>query len=194
MKFMLITGIRQKMKSESNARRSAVVARYLIHFFQMFAFLGIIFPVLICVDYFSETQSDEEIIKDKYYKLMDNLNHIEYCFFTENYHFLSDKIFYDHTNKDDVVTLSRTPIFRTVTNVAHYANSTVCNFKPYNLYGWPVVFTFITFFLSIMLIVMTRFWINKRINIKYDTILNFGILNSIFCTITIVATLFHIPY
>jgi len=191
---MLITGIRQKMKSESNARRSATIARYLIHFFQMFAFLGIIFPVLICVDYFSETQTNDEIVVDRYYTFMENVNHIEYCFNTESYQFLSDKIFYDHTHKDDLVTLSRTPIFRTVTNVAHHTDNMVYNYKPYNLYGWPITFTFLTFFLSLALLIMIGFWLNKRTNIKYDTILNFGILNSIICTITIVATLCHIPY
>ena len=191
---MLITGIRQKIKSEANTRRSATIARYLIHFFQMFAFLGIIFPVLIGIDYFSETQTTDEIVRDKYYKLMDNLNHIEYCFFTDSYQFLSDKVFYDHTNKDDMVTLTRTRIFQTVTNVSHSTGKNVYNYKPYNLYGWPITFTFLTFILSIALLIMIWFWLNKRNHIKYETILNFGVLNSIICLITIIATLFHLPY
>ena len=114
---MLITGIRQKLNVEFNTHRSALVSRYLIHIFQMFAFLGIIFPVLIVYDYVSEKQKDDEILRDKYYKLMDNLNQIEYCFFTDTYQFYSDKTFFEHANKDDMITLFRTTIFKTVTNV-----------------------------------------------------------------------------
>ena len=191
---MLITGIRQKLNVEFNTHRSALVSRYLIHIFQMFAFLGIIFPVLIVYDYVSEKQKDNEILRDKYYKLMDNLNQIEYCFFTDTYQFYSDKTFFEHANKDDMITLFRTTIFKTVTNVSYSNNGSVYSYKPCSIYGWPIVVTFITFVCSVIMIILTSAWVRKTKNVKYERMLNLGILNSISCLVTIVATLFHLPY
>ena len=190
---MLISGIRQKLSQEFNACRSALVTKYLVHYLQMFAFLGIIFPVLICVDcFFLERNINDEKVKDKYYKLRDNLNHIEYFIVTDSYHFLSDDVFFEQINKEDDVKISRTQIFKTVTNVSFKKNRDVYNCIPSNIYGWPIFFVGLTFICSFITLIKTCKWFKKRDHAKNDSVINFGIFNAILCLITIFAAIFQV--
>jgi len=193
---MLISGIRQKLSHEFNSRRSASVTRYLIHYLQMFAFLGVIFPVLIVIDCrFLDQHADNEIVKDKYYKLRDNLNHIEYFIFTDNYHFLSDLVFYEHLNKGDGIKIFRTCIFRTVTDVTYRTGQADYKYKPTNIYNsWLIVVVGLTFICSLITIIITSMWIRKRDFSKNDPVITFGIINAIMCLITIFAALFPMLY
>lgn len=191
---MLITGIRHKINSELDSRRSALFTRYLIHFFRMFGWLGIIFPVLIVVDYFSGPKTNDEIVTNKYYVVMDHLNHIEYHFLTDSYRFISDVGFFENTNIEDRIILYRTPIFKTVTYVSSKVGQSVYVCKPPSIYGWPLIIAALTFILSILVIIKTWNWQRKRKFTKYDSVINIGVVNLFLCTITIVAILFHIPY
>ena len=190
---MLISGIRQKLSQEFNSCRSAKVTKYLVHYLQMFAFLGIIFPVLIFTDcFFLEIKSNDERVIDKYYKLRDNLNHIEYFIVTDSYHFLSDDVFFEQINKDDDVKISRTHIFKSVTYVSFTKGCDVYNCIPSNIYGWPIFFVGLTFICSFISLIKINKWLKKSDFIKNDSVINFGIFNAIICLITIFAALFQV--
>ncbi|MDR1171085.1 MAG: hypothetical protein LBL24_01385 [Bacteroidales bacterium] len=190
---MLITGIRHQLGSEVDARRSATLLRYLIHYLQMFAFLGVIIPVLAGVDYFLLPETKDEIVTNKFYQVKDNLN-FEYHFFTESYRFISDIVFYENTNIDDRITLYHTPIFKAITNVSHPVEQGVYICNPANIYGWPFIVVGLTFICSLIMIIRTWGWIQKRNHVKYDSVVNLGVINSFLCVITIIAILFHLPY
>jgi hypothetical protein len=160
----------------------------------MFGWLGIIFPVLIVVDYFSGPKTNDEIVTNKYYVVMDHLNHIEYHFLTDSYRFISDVGFFENTNIEDRIILYRTPIFKTVTYVSSKVGQSVYVCKPPSIYGWPLIIAALTFILSILVIIKTWNWQRKRKFTKYDSVINIGVVNLFLCTITIVAILFHIPY
>ena len=191
---MLIAGVRHKINTELDKRRSAIFTRYLIHYLQMFAFLGVIFPVLIGVDYFCVPHTKDEVVTNKFYHVMDNLSHIEYHFITNSYRFLSDIIFYENTDIDDRVTFYYTPIFNTVTDVLHHADRAVYICKPSSIYGWPLIVACLTFICSLIMIFKTWGWIRKREYLRYDSVVNLGVINMFLCIITIIAILFHVPY
>ncbi len=191
---MLINGIRHKLGSESDARRSASFMRYLIHYLQMFAYMGAIIPIVIGIDYFLTPETKKEVVIERYYQIMNQLNDIEYHFRTDSYHFLSDKIFFENTDENDEVTFYYTPIFKTITDVTHRVNQSVYVCKPNSIYGWPLIVVGLTFICSIIMIIKTWGWIKKRNHIKYDSVVNLGVLNAFLCAITIIAILFHIPY
>jgi hypothetical protein len=191
---MLITGIRHAISSELDVRRSAVFMRYLIHYLELFAILGIILPILVGVDYFCDTQTKDEIVTNKYYQIMDNLNQMEYYFYAGSNRFISDVVFYENTNISDHVTFYRTPIFKTVTSISHQKDSYVYKCKPVSIYGWPILIVVLTFICSVIMIFKTWRVIRKHENIKYDSVINLGIINAILCLFSITATLLHIPH
>ena len=190
---MLITGIRQRISSEFDTHRSATFMRYLMHFMQMFAFMGVIIPLLIGVDYFIPPQTTDETVINKFYHVTDNINNIEYHIFTDNYHFLSDNIFYENTNSDTQLDIQFTPIFRTVTSISHVAGRNVYTCKPNNIYGWALIIAVLTFVCSIIIVIKMWCWIRKREYVKYDSVVNLGIINAFLCLMLIISTLFHIP-
>ena len=191
---MLITGIRHQINAEYDLRRSALFMRYLFHFLQMFAWMGIIIPILIGVDYYCDPQSHEEKVTNKFYKSWDNMNHVEYHIFTDFYHFLSDNAFYENTVIGDKVTFYYTPIFKTITDVSRNANSNVYVCKPDNVYGWPIIVAGLTFICSIIVVILNFGWRRKRKYLKFDAVTNLGIVNMFLCAIIIVAILFRILY
>jgi len=159
----------------------------------MFAFLGIIFPVLIVIDgRFLERQTNEDIVRDKYYKMIDNLNHIEYFIFTDSYHFISDYVFFEHINKNDAIKISRTQIFKTVTNVSFVKNREVYMCIPSSIYGWPIFLVGLTFICSFISFIQIYRWFKKRDFIKNDSLINLGIFNAIICLFTIFTAIFQI--
>ena len=188
---MLITGIRNAISSELDVRRSVVFMRYLIHYLEMFAILGVILPITISADYFCDTQTKDEIVTNKYYQVMGNLNQIEYYFYTGSYRFLSDFIFYENTNVSDEITIHFTPIFKTVTSVTRQSGQLVYTCKPSSIYGWPILIIGLTFICSIIVLLKSRVF-KKSENLEYDSRVNFGIINAILCLFTIVAIFFQI--
>ena len=191
---MLITGIRHKLSSELDARRSALFMRYLIHYLQMFAFIGVIIPILLGIDFFCPSETKEEVVTNKFYQVMDNLNHIEYHFFTDSHRFMSDIVFYENTKISDKITFHCTPIFKTVTNVSYDKGAIVYTCNPNSIYGWPLILAGLTFICSIIVIIKTWGWIKKREYVKYDSVVNLGVINAFLCIITAAAVIFHIPY
>ena len=187
---MLITGIRQALNAELDIRRSAVFLKYLIHYLEMFALLGIILPVTIATDFYCEKQKRDEMVTNKYFQVADNLNHIEYYINTDSYHFLSDNIFFEKTNINDRIVLHCTPIFHTVTYVTNQIERDVYTCKPNNIYGWPIILVGLTFVFSFCLVIWSLF--RKNENYQYNAMVNLGIINAILCLFTITATFFHI--
>jgi len=159
----------------------------------MFAYLGIIFPVLIFIDYsvFEQSVRNENVV-EKYYKLRDNLNSIEYHIYTNSYHLLSDQIFFEQINKNDNIKIFRTKIFKTVTNVTIRKDFAVYKCNPTNIYNWPIFIIGLTFICSTITLFLVYFFNKKRDAVKNDTIINFGIFNAIICLITIFSALFQI--
>lgn len=188
---MLIAGIRHAISSELDIRRSAVFMKYLKHYLTMFSFIGMILPVVICVDYFCASQTKDEIVTNKYYQVMDNLNQIEYYFSTDSHRFLSDIIFYENTNIGNQIIFHRTPIFKTVTSVSHQSGRLVYMCKPTNIYGWPIIIVGLTFICSIFVLIKTSKKSKKTVYFEYDSKVNMGIINAILCLFTIIATFFH---
>ena len=191
---MLITGIRHAISSELDTHRSAIFMRYLMHYLKMCAFLGVMLPIVIGAYYFFDTQMKEETVTNKYYQVMDNLNQIEYYFFTDSYHFLSDIIFYENTNVADRIIFHRTPILKTVTNVTNRSDRFIYTCKPSNIYAWPLIIVALTFVCSVIFITQTWSLKKRRESIKYDSKVNLGIINALLCVMTIIAAFFRIMY
>jgi hypothetical protein len=157
----------------------------------MFAIIGIILPIIIGVDFFYAPQTKDDVVTNKYYQVMDNMNQIEYYLYTGSYKFLSDIIFYENTNVSDRITFHYTPIFKTVTSVSRQNNQLVYTCKQQSIYGWPILIVALTFIFSIIVIIKISI-MRKSENVEYDSKVNLGIMNAIFCLFTIVATFFHI--
>ena len=187
---MLITGIRQKINSEKDSRISGEFKRYLLYYLQMFAFLGVIFPILICIDYFVEPLEKEELVINKsIYQLTSD--YYTYYVYTDSYRFRSNLIFFENVSKGDIVTFQYSPIFSVLTNVMAYESDLVYICELGNVYGWLLVFAGATFILSAMALIKTN---NKRKNDKNDSLINIGIINALLCIIIIVSVLFQKLY
>ncbi len=190
---MIITGIRHKVGAESDARRTASFTKYLIHYLRMFAIMGIIIPVLIGVDYVLEPQTNYEIVNNKFYEILSN-NNIEYLVFTDFRRLNTSSTFYDHVNEGDQLTLYHTPIFHTTTLVTFQSNSNEYKCKLFSIYGWPLLAVVSTFVCSIILMMMTGQKRKKNNDyVKYDSVINLGVINAFLCIFTLIAILFHIP-
>jgi len=190
---MLIVGLRHKIVSEIDSRRSSLFTRYLMHFLQMFAFLGVIFPVLIGVDYYSAAQTKNEVVKKKHYKLVNHINHIEYYIKTDSYDFLFDIDFYEKTAINDQLTFYLTPIFKTITKISHKSEDQESINKPDNIYGWPLIVVGLTFICSVIMIIRLWGWTKKRDRVNYDSVVNLGVINGFLCIIVIIFIfLYHI--
>jgi hypothetical protein len=160
----------------------------------MFAFVGVILPISIGVDYFYEPQTKDAIVVKKYYQVTDNLNQMQYYLFTDSYNFLCDAIFYENTNVNDPVTLNRTSIFKVVTNVSRRSDQMVYTCRQHSVYGWPIIVVGLTFICSVVLISKTCGLRKTCEYIKYDSTVNLGIINAIMCSFIIVATFFNVLY
>ena len=187
---MSINAIRHKKKSEVDDQRSASLSIILMHFIQAFAFLGVIFPILLGVDYFCAPLIKTETVINKYYKVINNLEKIEYHFFTNSDNFLSDIYFFDHTNIGDPVTYYISPIFKTVTHVT--AVEYEC--KPKNIYGWLLIIIGISFIFSIYIVGITWGWRRKlelpgASNSFTNSNVNLGIINAILCLLSLLIIL-----
>ena len=191
---MLITGIRHQINDELDTYRSSTFMKYLIHYLHTFALLGMIIPIVIGVDYFCNPKTKEEKVINKFYQVVDNTGQIEYHFYTGSYHFLSDVVFFENTNIEDHVALICTPIFRTVTCVVNRIERIEYRCKPQNVYSWPIIVACLTFICSMIWITKTWGWNRKRKQMKYDSMINLGIINAILCLFIIIATFFNIMH
>ena len=189
---MLITGIRHQLNAELDSSRSALFQRYLLHFMQMFAWLGFIVPISIVADYYATPQTKDVIVTNKYSQVMNN--QVEYHFITDSYQFLANNVFYENTNIKDKIIFYRTPIFKTITSVSHKVGQNVYICKPDNIYGLPLIVAGVTFICSVIIIIKTLGWKRRREHVKYDSVINLGVVNAFLCVITIIAVLFRIPY
>ncbi len=187
---MVITGIRYKIQSDADALRTASFNGYLLHYLRMFAFLGIIVSVAIGVDYMLKPQIKREILKNKFYQIVEDQNRVKYSFYTDSYHFTGNSGFYDHIEKGDTLTYYHTPILKTLTDVSYQSgeNTFVC--KPISIYGWLLIMPCLLLVLSVILLVKTQ---RKKI-VKHDPIINLGIINAFLCIGTLIFTLFHIVF
>ena len=189
---MLITSIRHKVNSELDAYQSASFMRYLMHFLRMFAYLGIIFPILIGVDYYLEPLKTDETVINKYHE-QSHYGNVIYRLYTDSHQFFPDNYLYTHTEKGDKITIHFTPIFSTVTFVSKEINSNVYMCNARSIYGVLIILVCLTFLFSIFLIIKTWGWIKKRKRIKFNIAVNVGIVNAFLCLMTLLAVLFHMP-
>ena len=187
---MLITGVRHRINSELNTRSTWTFRRYLLHYLQMFSILGVIFPVLIAIDYFLEPHAIDEAVTKKYYTPLYD-NRIDYYIYTEKYNFRCDNIFFDNIDIGAQVTFKYTPIFNVFTNVSRRNADLIYTCELENVYGWSLIIATATFILSSILII--KLW-GKRKHIKYELVINMGLINTLLCIITIVAVLFQNIY
>ena len=190
---MLITGIRHKIKTEKNARIAASFIKYLVHFLKMFAFLGIIIPLLLGIDYCCKQHSKNETVTYKYCVTFDNT--VFRRIYTDTFHdFFCDSDFYDNTNIGDKVTYSVTPIFSLYTNVSILTNSRVYICILSRVYIWLFILSFITVTLSIIVIIRTDESERNHKSTKFDYVVNIALINTLLCIIIIVAVLLRTPY
>ncbi len=189
---MVITGIRHKLKSDVDERRTAKFTKYVMHYLRMFAILGIVFPILIGADYLLDPQTKNETVINKFYMVMNDIDHAEYHIYTNTYNFIANTSFYDHADIGDHVTYYYTPIFKTITDVSHKDGQNIYVCKPISIYGWLLIAVAITLILSTITMIKTRR--GRRKFFKYDSLINLGVINAFFCLFTLVAILFHIPY
>ena len=190
---MLIIGIRHKITSELDARRSALFTRYLFHYLRMFAIMGVIIPMLVIVDYYCKRRIIEEpvIIKNIVAPMYDN---IEYHIFTDNHHIKTESEFYDNTNIGDIITFHFTAIFKLVTNVSSRKDGYTIIYTLSSIYGGVIVIVIVvlTFVTSAVFLIKTWRQIKNREYIKSNFLINLGIINAFMCLMTLVAVIFHV--
>ena len=189
---MFIAGIRFRVSSDLDSKRSSIITNYLIHFIQMFAYMGIIIPALVGVDYFINLKTDNEIITNKYIQQV--YDEIEFHIVTEKFHFKSDINFYESIEIGDNICFYLTPIFRNVTNVTFRNGAHLLTYKMFNIYSWFLIIIIVTFVTSIIVVAKIWNWIKKREKIKYDSVINIGIINCFLCLITFIGVFFQILF
>ena len=187
---MLISGIRHRVKLELDAQRTDVFKVYLLHYLRMFSFLGVIFPILIGVDYFSKpTEKEEKIINKLYVPI--SPNQVHHYIYTETYRFRCDQTLYNKAYIGNNITFQQTPIFKVYTIVSYGSGSDVYSFYVSNVYGWALIIIVATFVLSALL--LSQF-LSKQQHIKQDLLINIGIINSLLCCIIVITVLFQKLY
>ncbi len=186
--IMVITGIRHKIRIDIDTRRTASFTRYLMHYLRMFAILGIIIPVLAGVDYILEPYTRNETVSNKFYQVMNDHDNTEYHIYTDTYHFIASTAFYEHTDIGDQVTYYYTPIFKTLTDISHQAGQNVYVCKPFSIYNWPIVAPVLTLVCSTIMLIKTR----RKKPLRYEPVINLGVINAFLCVFTLVFVLFHI--
>jgi len=189
---MLISGIRHKINAETDARRSAILMKYVVHYMQMFAFLGVIIPILVSVDYFLTPQAKGEKVVNKFALAMEHAHKIEYYFLSDSRRFCTDAMFYENANVGDEIIFLCTPVFHIATIVTSRINGVVYECKLPSVYGWAFIFIGVTFLSSAFMIVKTWNWKRQKKYLKYDFMVNFGIINTVLCIVVLVAVLFDI--
>lgn len=173
---MLISSIRHKIKSEFDLHRSALFMRYVMHYLKMFAFLGMIIPALIVADHFSTPKTKEETITNKFYRVI-GTSYGEYHIFTNTFHFISDNTFFENTNINDRLELRYTPIFKHITSALCKKEAAVYVYEPDTVYWWLVIFfACLTIILSINFVIRTWNCNRKKACLKYDSMLNQGVI------------------
>jgi len=155
----------------------------------MFAYLGVVFPVLIGVDYFIDPLEENEAVANMYYKQV--YGKVVYHVYTDSYHFISDYNFYSNTAIGDIITFHYTPIFNSVTNVMREAGDVLYKCNINNIYSGLLVFVGLNFVISIFVAIKTWGLIRKQKRIKFDLAVNLGIFNALLSMMTLVTILFQ---
>jgi len=155
----------------------------------MFAYIGIIFPILIGVDYYIDPLKIDEIVINKHHEHV--YGKIVYRVFTDSHHFSSDYYFYKHTEIGDIITFHSTPIFNTITSVTKRTDGAVYNCSIDSIYGMLLILVCLTLVISIIVIIKTWGWIKKQKRIIFNLTVNLGLVNAVLCMMTLLAILFH---
>jgi len=155
----------------------------------MFAFIGIIIPILVVVDYYMERLSIDETVTNKYVVPMSSS--IKYYIYTDKQQILTKNDLYDNLNVGDRVSFKLTSIFNTVTNVSYTANNSIRNYKLDSVYGWPLIIVLATFVTSFIVVYKT--WgLKRKRGIKSNLTTNIGVVNAFLCLMTLVVVLFKL--
>ncbi|MDR0714437.1 MAG: hypothetical protein LBF89_09310 [Bacteroidales bacterium] len=176
MKTLLIPGVRRKIKQDTDARHTAVFTCYLLAYLQIFAFLGVICPVLIAVDYFIERNISSETVINKQQKTWYNKA-------TDYYLYLTDKtitvnrLAYEQIRMNDAVNLHHTVIFKTLTDITFRKGAEVYISRPFGIYRWPLCFAVLSFIFSAFLLLKNT----PASKVNRDILISAGLLNFFTC-------------
>jgi hypothetical protein len=175
---LFIAGIRHKIKSDVDMQRTAIFTEHVLKYLQIAAFLGVIFPVLITVDYFLPVKVKTEIILHKRHRAG-----FYYILMREQSITVNQELFY-HIVEGSPIDFCHTVIFKTLVRIIYQDGSDVYISKPLNIYGWPSITAVFTFLFSIFLLLKNR--PNPRID--QDVLVTVGVINAFLCIFTIAFT------
>ena len=112
---LYIDSIFDKINSEDDDLRSNLRRKRIkLILLRVFFFIVLIFLILLGVDYSCKPIEKTEIVSEKYYQVIEDLDKTNYHFATNSYDFLSDIVFYENNSIGDQVTYEITPIFKIV--------------------------------------------------------------------------------
>jgi hypothetical protein len=185
MKTLFISAVRHKIKSDLDRRRTAIFTRHLLRYLQIFAFLGVIFPVLIGVDYFLTPTIKTEMLTNKKHKIWSNRK-IDYFFYFNERYIKVDGDIFEQIRVGSMLDLHHTPIFDTFVVMLCRDGEDVYASKPFNIYGWPRIITALTFFLSIFLLLKNR----PESKTEHDLLITAGVINTFLCVFMLAFLLF----
>jgi hypothetical protein len=185
---MVITGIRYKVKADRDTRKTASFTRYLIHYIRMFAILGIAVPLTVGVDYVLVPKTTGGVLTNKFYQITNDQDHIKYSLFTDSHQFNAGVNFYEHIQIGDQLTFYNTPILEILTGVSYQSGHSRYVCIPFSIYRWPVFIPFLTLLCSSIIIIKTQ----RHKPVRFEPVINLGIINAFLCLFTIAFAFFKI--
>ena len=185
---MIITGIRHKIQSDIDIRRTTRFNGYLVYYIRVFAILGVITPIAIGADYILKQQTKSEVLNNKFYQMAGG-QQIKYNFYSDTHQFSGNVAdFYEHINIGDTLTYYYTPIFNTLTDVTYQSGLSMYVCQPTGIYGTMLIVPVLSLICSTILLLRTH----KKKYVKYEPIINLGVINAFLCILTLAFSLFHV--
>ncbi|MDR1666235.1 MAG: hypothetical protein LBS03_00865 [Bacteroidales bacterium] len=176
MKTLMIPGVRRKIKLDADARQTAVFTCYLLPYLQIFAFLGVIFPLLIATDYFLERQIDRETVADKRQQTWPNGE--TDCYLLSNDRLIAvNPLAYKQLAVGDTFYLHHTVIFHTLAEISYSSGADVYLSRPFGIYRWPICFACLALVFSVFLLLKNT----PTSKVNRDVLISAGLLNFFAC-------------
>ncbi|MDR0815563.1 MAG: hypothetical protein LBN37_07430 [Bacteroidales bacterium] len=172
----IILGIRRKIKADMNARRTIIFTKHLLQFLQIFAFLGVIFAMLIAADYFAPRNIQSKTITEKKEQRWTN-GQIDYYLYAGDSHFTVNQLAYEHLPKGSAINLNYTLIFNTLTEISGADGVDTYISHPFNIYGWTFGIVIVSFLLSGFLLLKNT----PSSGVNRDLLVSVGTFNLFTC-------------
>ncbi|GHT22037.1 hypothetical protein FACS189430_03210 [Bacteroidia bacterium] len=180
-----ISGIRRKVKSDMNVRRTMIFTKHLLQYLQIFAFLGVIFAVLIASDYLVPRKIQTKTITEKKEQRWTN-GSSDYYLYTDDCYFTVNQLAYEHLPTGSAIHLNYTAIFHTLTEIEGSDGKATYVSQPFNIYSWTIGFVIVSFLLSVFLLLKNT----PSTNTNRDLLVSIGTLNFFTC-LFMLAVLFN---